>query len=229
MLGPAHREATYFVEGLVAWAVDGNLRSFPWRGVQNPYRVLLTEIFLRRTRAENIVATYGAFFGRYPELVNFIEAQDSDILSLVAPLGLKWRAKNILQLRDALGASRAIPDTYNGLTDLPGVGDYVASAVLCFVHAEARPLIDANLVRLVGRFFGFDTGPETRRRKWFIDLAYYLISLLPGSAVPAYNYATLDLAAKICRPAVPRCSECCLKNSCAQVRTSENGSQTGEN
>lgn len=185
--------------------------------MHDPYMVLLTEIFLRRTRAENIVATYGVFFREYPCLVDFIQAQDRDILELVAPLGLKWRAENILQLRDALGVARAIPDTYDDLTALPGVGDYVASAVLCFVHAEARPLIDANLVRLIGRFFGFDTGPETRRRKWFIELAYYLVFLLPVSAVPAYNYATLDLAAKVCRPAVPKCRDCCLKMFCASA------------
>lgn len=208
---PPLAERSQFVSILLQWARAGNLRQFPWRGEKDPYKILLTEVFLRRTRAANVVPVHSAFFQVYPDLDAYLASDDERLRTLVAPLGLRWRAENLVQLRERLRELSQIPITYEGLTSLPGVGDYVASAVLCFAHGERRPLIDTNLVRLLGRYFGFETGPETRRRRWFIELAYLLV---PKLEMVTYNYATLDLAAKLCKIIKPRVHECWLSADC---------------
>lgn len=204
-----------FVSTLLAWAEAGNLRQFPWRGEKDSYKLLLTEVFLRRTRAENVVPVHHSFFQSYPDLEAFLTADDKVLRALVAPLGLRWRAENLIQLRERLKEDGRIPNSYEGLTGLPGVGDYVASAVLCFAHGQRRPLIDTNLVRLLGRYFGFETGAETRRRRWFIELAHLLV---PAHDTARYNYATLDFAAKLCKSMKPNIEGCPMKNRCSFAR-----------
>lgn len=200
---------------LVRWAREGNLRQFPWRGIRDPYRVLLTEMMLRRTRAEQVTPVFLEFFHLYPDLGAFRSASDEDLRRTLQPLGLQWRIDNILRLKTCLRASDLHSPDLSSLTRLPGVGNYVASAVLCFAFARPAPLIDTNLVRLLSRYFGFKAGPETRRRKFFVTLAS---SLVPTQDFVSYNYATLDLAASVCRHAKPACTVCPLRSGCSYTR-----------
>lgn len=173
---------------------------------------------LRRTRADKVAEVYSAFMLRWPTLSDFLEAGDDELHAALRPLGLRWRVETLIALRDRLKetGTRSLGNlSHEELLALPGVGDYVASAISCFSQGEARPLIDVNSVRVIGRVFGLDTGPETRRRKSFRQLAE---DLLPRDAPQAYNYALLDLAATICRPQKPACARCPLEALCAWAR-----------
>lgn len=202
---------TYFSRTLVRWARRGNLRPFPWRRSGSPYELLFTELMLRRTRAESVVPVHREFFSRWPALDDLLTAPASEISEVLYPLGLRWRRDNILAVREELRRTGFPTPTYGSLTSLPGVGDYVASAVLCFGYGQPYPLIDTNLVRLLGRYFGLEVHAETRRRKPFISLAG---NLVPEKRFEEYNYATLDLAATICLPIAPLCRSCPLRKTC---------------
>jgi len=98
-----------------------------------------------------------------------------------------------------------VPGTKDELMSLPGVGDYVASAVVCFSSGEPTPIIDTNVVRVIGRIFGLRLEGEARRRKEMRDAA----TLCLDQRQPRlYNYALLDFAALVCAAGAPRCSEC---------------------
>ncbi|MEW6280034.1 MAG: hypothetical protein AB1758_15500, partial [Candidatus Eremiobacterota bacterium] len=172
----------YFAQRLTEWAQLGNLRDYPWRHTRNPYVLLLTEMMLRRTRSDNVVPVFRRFFARWPTVCSFREAPCLEVRQVLDPLGLRWRIQNILDLRDALDGEDF---SFERVLRLPGVGDYVASATACFARDEPRPLIDTNLVRVLGRYFGFPVGPETRRRKGLRDLAS---ALVPAEDPRTYNY-----------------------------------------
>lgn len=166
---------------------------------------------LRRTRADKVADVYLSFFQRWPTIKSFLDAPESDLDSVLAPLGLSWRNRNIIALREQL-QDRELILTYPELTRLTGVGDYVASAVLCFSGTESRELVDVNTVRVICRVFGVPITDTVRRRKDFRQLAK---SLAPaGSDNMLYNYALLDLAALTCRATKPRCGVCPLKSIC---------------
>jgi A/G-specific adenine glycosylase len=175
----------------------------------------VAEVLLRRTRADLVAPVYRRFLERWPRLQDFLEAPWAEVEEILRPLGLRWRVENLRHLRQALPGVLQDP-AYPRLLELPGVGDYVASAVRCFAFGEARPLIDANTVRVLGRYFGVPVGPESRRRKWLIELAW---SVLPKEDVDLYNCAILDLAAQICLPRQPRCAACPLREQCCYART----------
>ena len=90
-----------------------------------------------------------------------------------------------------------VPDDYRTLTEVPGVGPYAAAAYLSLHTGKRAPIIDSNVVRLYGRFFGFDTGPETRRNKALIQLAE---RITPKRKFKEFNYALIDLTRAICGP-----------------------------
>ena len=206
-----------FQDGVLQWAVPDHLRDFPWRHTQDPYRLLLSELMLRRTQARQVAPTYQNFFQRWPDLESFLQADTKALGQVLLPLGLQWRIQNILELRESLRDLGYIPLDYEGLLGLPGVGDYVASAVLCFSQQESRPLIDTNTVRLIGRYFGLQIHQGTRRLKSFRQLAASLVPRAVASA-SAYHYGLLDLAATICRPLRPLCPECPLSAECQTLK-----------
>ena len=212
-------DAPTILRALVDWGRSGRLRDFPWRNTKDRYRLLVSELMLRRTQAVQVVPVYLSFIERWPDLASFLEADEGAVKSVLEPLGLRWRAENLLQIRERLRVEPRIPDTYSELTALPGVGDYVASAVLCFSRLERRALVDTNTVRVIGRVFNRAVTPTTRRNRAFILLAQALAPLnLEECAF--YHYALLDLAATVCRPARPVC-KCCPLAALCQSRSVE--------
>lgn len=202
-----------FQSGVLAWGTPNHLRDFPWRHTHDPYRLLISELMLRRTQARQVAPVYLYFCQRWPELSHFLAADPQELVTALWPLGLEWRIQNFLQVRETLASIGRIPDEYEGLLSLPGVGDYVASAVICFSQREARPLIDTNTVRVIGRYFGLRVHPGTRRLNSFRKLAKSLVPTRPAEA-SAYHYSLLDLAATVCRPTRPQCSVCPLAVEC---------------
>jgi len=49
-----------FVRTLLQW-FEINSRDFPWREEYDPFKVLVSEILLQKTKAENVVPVYNKF------------------------------------------------------------------------------------------------------------------------------------------------------------------------
>ena len=190
-----------------------NLRSFPWRETRDAYRVLIAELMLRRTRPAQVLPVYEAFVKKYPSPRDLGKASDGDLYRLLTPLGLRWRVRNIVSLAKELVSLRADalrnPST---LRKLPGVGEYVAGAVQIMVSNRAEAVIDTNVIRVLGRYWGLRVHPEARREREFKELA---AGCVPERDPKRYTLALLDLGASICTPRRPRCGDCPLKACCS--------------
>jgi A/G-specific adenine glycosylase len=111
-----------------------------------------------------------------------------------------------------------VPQKREDLLILPGVSDYVASALCCFAYNIPETLIDTNTVRVVGRLYGLKIKDSSRRNRRFREI---LVALVDPSNPRAYNYALLDLADQVCtRKRPPECGRCPLAGWCvyAQAR-----------
>src|SRR5205823_5820265 len=103
-----------------------------------------------------------------------------------------------------------VPNTREDLLTLPGVGDYVANAVLCFGFGRAAILMDSNSERIVGRV----AGSRASGRRWQMRLDLYRLAGATG-ADREFNSALLDLGALVCRASRPRCLVCPVNGHCA--------------
>lgn len=203
-------EIEHFQNTIIQWGYT-NYAAFPWRETSNRWHALVAEIMLQRTKAEQVLRAYLDFAARYPTAGEYVADPDAKVFST---LGLKWREKYLRALADRL-ANTPVPEDKEQLTKLPGVGNYVASAFRS-LHVGIRDiLIDSNIVRLYGRYFGFKTDGETRRKKWFIDLAE---RLTPADDFRTFNYGLLDFTRAICRPK-PQCASCPLSSRCNYFST----------
>ena len=187
-------------------------RQFPWRrpGL-SPWQVLLLEMCLHRTKADQVarVAERLLTLGATPDsfLANHKKLEPS-----IGTLGLNWRASNLAAaaefVRDRL--SGHVPDNWQELVAIPGVGDYIASAVLCFAFGRPSVLIDTNTRRIARRVLkGNSKQPDWKLRLNLRQWAGY-----EGADVE-WNQALLDLGALICRARAPLCSDCPVRDYCA--------------
>jgi A/G-specific adenine glycosylase len=200
---------------------DEHGRDFPWRERPGPYRVLIAELLLQRTRADLVLSMYERFIARYPNAAALAGARPREVVSFLRPLGFAHRSARLPQLARALCDRHGgeVPQSKEALLALPGVGEYVANAVLAVAFGERRPLLDPNVIRLIGRVVG-RTSNRARPRE---DRALWdqLADLLPRRRAPEFALALVDLGAVICRPRRPRCYACPLRPRCSAFATGD--------
>ena len=202
----------WFQTTLLQW-FRKHSRSFAWRRRRTAYRVLVAELMLRRTQAVQVEPVFRRFLRRFPNAQALARARPASIRRELKPLGLEWRADNVVKL------AREIQRRFHGrvpagkaeLLSLPGVGPYVAGAVRCFARGQPEPLTDTNVVRVIGRFFGLSLEGEARRRKEMIEAAAVCV---PRRRPADYHYALLDFAAAVCTARRPRCGDCPFRVRC---------------
>src|SRR5579884_778912 len=203
-------DAVSFRKDLISWG-QKHFRSFPWRYTINPYHILVAEIMLHRTQAPQI---YEQFIQRYPDIQSLSQATREELHDVLYSLGLRWRIDLIMdmvkQINEQFGGQ--IAQEKQQLLSLPGVSDYVASAVRCFAWNLPDPIVDTNTVRVIGRVFNLEIKDSSRRNSLFRSL---IASLVDAGQPRIYNFALLDLAALICtKSKPPLCSECPVQKYC---------------
>ncbi len=189
-------------------------RPFPWRQTKDPYAVLVGEILLQRTRAENVADVFRSFTARWPDYRALSDASVGSVESIIRPLGLPKRAVELRKLARELVRIGRIPLDPSELERLPGVGPYVSHAVPVFAGRRNLPLVDWVIARVLRRYFGLrvEGRPNADAELWKLsaDIAR------PGRAREVW-IGTLDLAAAVCKPR-PLCDECSLRSSCCYAR-----------
>lgn len=201
----SQEEIIWFRKKVIRWG-DQNFADFPWRQTNNPWHALVAEIMLQRTKAEQVVPTFLNFCNRYPAPSDYLADKTSDVFG---SLGLIWREALLQDLARIL-KDKNIPSDKEELLSLPGVGDYIAAAFRSMYLNIRDTIIDSNVVRIYGRYFGFETDGETRRKKWFIELAN---RVTPPRTFRDFNYSLIDFTREICKP-TPLCSRCPLNSRC---------------
>lgn len=206
-----------FRKTLIAWGQQ-HFRSFPWRLTEDSYRILIAEVLLHRTQAPQVVPGYERFIECYPDVPELASASKEELHDALYSLGLHWRIDLIQEMTTKLieHFGGQVPRGKADLLSLPGVSQYIASAVRCFAWNQPEPLIDTNTVRVIGRLFGLETKDSSRRNRRFREL---ITALVDPDEPRAYNYALLDLADEICmkkRP--PECGWCPVQEWCVYAR-----------
>jgi len=161
-----------FTALILSW-FDKNRRSFPWRTRTDPYQILIAEIMLQRTRADQVEPVYMDFIRRFPDVRKLNRATRKEIGEYFAQLGLFWRTELVKRLARELVErfDGKVPEDRDELLSLPAVGDYIADAVLSFAYGRDIAVVDANVCRVVGRVFGLTAKGEARRDPRFRKVA----------------------------------------------------------
>lgn len=198
-----------FRQRLLDWGF-GNTQNYPWRWVDDPYCVLVSEFMLHRTQTKQVIFIYKRFIELCPNLETFMRTDENQIRDILTSLGLQWRINAMLEALSHLWNCHAeVPTDEHLLMSVNGIGQYIANATICFTLDRPVTLIDTNTVRVIGRVFGLDLTGEARRRKTVIEA----ISAACDPDQPRdYYYALIDFAHQVCRPRTSDCASCPLLN-----------------
>lgn len=184
-----------------------NGRKFSWRENRTPYRILIAEVLLKRTTSTAAIRLYEDFLKFYPDIRSLYKASLSELESTIRPIGLyKQRSKHLKQLATYVeeDLNGLLPSDYQSLTKIPGIGEYTASAIVCFSYGKRKSIVDSNVERILSRVFSV-------RGKDIKTLAEILVDKYEPDV---YNYGLLDLGFLICRYNHPKCLECPVNHLC---------------
>jgi A/G-specific adenine glycosylase len=188
-------------------------RNFPWRNTRDPYALLIAEVLLHRTRANQVVKTYLQVLDKYPNVESLATADIEELSTLLHSAGLRWRVILLRRAAELICEKHGgmIPQSKENLEEIPGIGHYIASAIRCFAFGQPDALVDTNTVRVLTRVYGLIANDRTRRDQAFHKIADETLDPVHPRE---FNLALLDLAAAICTPRNPSCSTCPVLPHC---------------
>jgi len=187
-----------------------NWVPYPWRVDRTPYKVLVAEFLLKRTTRQAVLREFPKFIEKFPDIYAIYNAPVEEVEEALRHLGLyKQRAKQLKELAEVVVKryNGRIPDKWEDLVKLPGVGVYIAGAVLSFGYGRRAPVLDSNVVRVVSRL----TGLKAKRHGEYLGLLWRLV---PDIEHDYFNYGLIDIGAQVCHYKTPRCGSCPLRDLC---------------
>lgn len=149
-----------FGKFIVEWFAE-NKRDFPWRAPEvqrDPYKVWISEVMLQQTQAGRVVDFFVKFMTRFPDVSSLSRASWEDVLECVRGLGYYRRFRNLIRAAQMVVSEFGgeFPREYALLRQLPGVGEYTASAILVFAGGGTTPNgvpLDTNVRKVLKKFF----------------------------------------------------------------------------
>ena len=189
-------------------------RKMPWRGIDDPYRIWVSEVMLQQTQVKKVVAYYERFIERFPDVQQLAVAPLQDVLKVWEGLGYYARARNLHKAAQLIikELDGEIPSDYATFRKLPGVGDYSAAAVQSIAFNTPHAAVDGNIKRVLARLYLMEAPiNETSSAKSFQQKAD---DLLDQKEPGLFNQAMMDLGATICRPQSPTCLICPVNLFC---------------
>lgn len=122
-------------------------RDLPWRCVDDPYAVMVSEVMLQQTQVSRVAKYWERFLSSFPTVDALAAASTSDVLEHWQGLGYNRRALALKRAADLVSAEMGgvLPRTAEGLVALPGVGPATAAGVMAFAYRLPSVYIETNV------------------------------------------------------------------------------------
>lgn len=199
---------------LLAW-YDSGRRILPWREEPTPYHVWLSEIMLQQTRVEAVKPYYDRFLQALPDIESLAAADEEKLLKLWEGLGYYNRARNLKKAAQILVSEYGgrMPDDYEIILSLPGIGSYTAGAISSIAFGKAYPAVDGNVLRILARLRTDERDILQAGVKKSVEEE--LADVMPKDRPGDFNQALMELGAMVCIPnGAPKCDVCPWKELC---------------
>lgn len=199
---------------LIEW-YRNNRRELPWRNIDDPYRIWVSEIMLQQTRVEAVKPFYARFLEALPTVADLANVEEDKLLKLWEGLGYYNRVRNMQKAAQQIMIDYAgeFPRDYEEIRTLTGIGNYTAGAISSFAFGIPKPAVDGNVLRVISRLTGnYDDIMKASTKTKVED---QLAEVIPEDAACDFNQGLIELGAMVCVPnGAPKCDVCPLANLC---------------
>ncbi len=191
-----------------------NGRNLPWRQTNDSYKIWISEIILQQTQVKQGIKYYSSFLKAFPDVRTLARASETQVMQQWEGLGYYSRARNLHEAAKTIVNEHngSLPQTYEKIKTLKGIGQYTASAIASFAFALPHAVVDGNVYRLLSRIFAADFEIDSNEGKKFFEKK--AAELLDLNDPATHNHAIMELGALICKPTSPFCTKCPVAKHC---------------
>jgi len=189
-------------------------RRLPWRETHDPYRIWISEVMLQQTQVKTVIPYYQRFMAAFPDITRLADADSQTVLKRWEGLGYYRRAHHLLDAARIIVREHGgrLPARREAFRALPGVGDYIANAVMSIAFDQPWAVVDGNVKRVLARLFRLDD--PVNRSSTHPGFQVIANRLLNRTDASVHNQALMELGALICTPRNPTCGPCPLAALC---------------
>ena len=195
---------------------DFNKRSLPWRkniSLQKvQYYTLVSEFMLQQTQVATVIPYFNRFIKNIPSLKILARVQNKKLIKLWEGLGYYSRVRSLKKTAQIIIKKfrGKLPDNFEDLKSLPGIGNYTASAILAIAFNKPYIPLDGNIERVLKRYLYLKKDKEVQKNNLIDKKSIFGTS----SRSNDYAQALMELGALICKPINPVCSKCPISKNC---------------
>ncbi len=188
-------------------------RDLPWRKAISSYGVWVSEVMLQQTQVATVIPYYERWMSRFPTLKHLALADEREVLKLWEGLGYYSRARRLHLAAQKLHERgvEEMPNEYEELLKLPGIGEYTAGAIMSFAWKKPTPAIDGNVIRVITRLFGIDSDIQEKQTQE--QIREKVSAMLSHKGALVLMESLIEFGALVCKKQ-PFCHDCPLKNQC---------------
>ncbi|WP_139452037.1 A/G-specific adenine glycosylase [Campylobacter armoricus] len=217
-------------QNILKWYSINGRKNLPWRILHDKYKkygsendlrrlkdidiaygVYVSEIMLQQTQVKSVLQNYYfQFLSKFPSLQTLSMVNEDEVLKAWQGLGYYTRARNLHKSAKICVQkfNAKLPYDIKELKMLPGIGEYTAGAIACFGFLQAKAFVDANIKRVLSRFFSL----QNPNSKLLMQKANEFLNY---NNAFEHNQALLDIGALVCLPKNAKCNFCPLVKHCS--------------
>lgn len=176
----------------------------------NLFELIVCVVLSAQTTDKSVNKVTPALFAAYPDAFALAQADPEDVASYIKSIGMyRTKSKNIVNLAKALADkyNGNVPDDYDSLIALPGVGRKTANVVLSVGFGHQRLAVDTHVFRVANRI-----GLVQEKDVLKTELA--LMNTIPESRWTKTHHSLIFHGRNCCDARKPKCSECPIKQYC---------------
>lgn len=180
---------------------------------KNVFQLIVAVALSAQTTDKSVNQVTPALFERYPDAEALAEADVEDISEYIKRIGMyRTKAKNIVAMAQKLCAEFGgqVPDNYDDLISLPGVGRKTANVVLSVGFGQERIAVDTHVFRVANRI-----GLVHEKDVLKTELA--LMEQIPEERWSRTHHSLIFHGRQCCDARKPKCDRCPIVSYCEYV------------
>lgn len=180
---------------------------------KNTYELIVAVALSAQTTDKSVNKVSPALFEAYPDAASLAAAEQEDVIEYIKTIGMyKTKSKNIIALAQQLVEKHGgqVPEDYDALVALPGVGRKTANVVLAVGFGHQRIAVDTHVFRVSNRI-----GLVSEKDVLKTELG--LMKALPEDRWSEAHHSLIFHGRNCCSARNPRCEECVIGDICKKV------------
>ncbi len=194
--------------------LDALKKEYPDAGCalihKDVYQLLIAVVLSAQTTDKSVNKVTKELFEKYPAPAALASAEQEDVIDIIKTIGMyRTKSKNIIALARELTEryNGKVPDEYDALIELPGVGRKTANVVLSVGFGQQRIAVDTHVFRVSNRI-----GLVKEKDVFKTEIA--LMEILPKDRWTEAHHSLIFHGRNCCTARKPACIRCVINDIC---------------